>query len=249
MFLKMAIMNNSGNVGKSMICDNLLRKRIPNAEVIKIETINSDGSDDGTISAKQIKKVFDLIDTTDTAIIDVGASNIETFMSNLKKLNGAHEDIDFFIIPTTPKPKQQVDTLTTIDDLLQLGVEPEQIKVIFNFFDSDLTLEENYPVIFDSSLFKELDIANVKNQFTITDNPVFDMLGELGYSFTEIAEDERDFKALIRASKDKEERSQLSHLRSSKRLAQGFIKELDVTFAKLMKSCDIELHEEDTVNE
>ena len=104
-------------------------------------------------------------------------------------------------------------------------------------------------VIFDSSLFKELDIANVKNQFTITDNPVFDMLGELGYSFTEIAEDERDFKALIRASKDKEERSQLSHLRSSKRLAQGFIKELDVTFAKLMKSCDIELHEEDTVNE
>jgi len=40
MFLKIAVLNNSGNVGKSMICDNLFLPRIPNSEVLKIETLN-----------------------------------------------------------------------------------------------------------------------------------------------------------------------------------------------------------------
>ncbi|MGL4666837.1 MAG: StbB family protein [Saezia sp.] len=241
MFLKIAIMNNSGNVGKSMICDNLLRTRIPDAEVIKIETINSDGSNDETISAKQIKQVFTLIDTHDTAIIDIGASNIEIFVNNLRISNGAHEEIDFFLIPTTPKPKQQVDTLMTIEDLLNLGVEKEKIKLIFNFHDNDLTVKQNYSIIFSNDLAKTLELDKISNQMSISDNPVFDMLGELGYSFQDIANDKRDFKTLIRSTDNKEERIQLSHLRSAQRLAISFTQELDQTFAALMKSCSIKL--------
>ena len=241
MFLKIAVMNNSGNVGKSMICDNLLKTRIPNAKIIKIETINSDGTTDDTVSAKNIKQVFDLIDTHDIAIVDVGASNIETFMSNLQKLNGAHEDIDFFFIPTTPKPKQQTDTINTIDNLLDLGVKSEQIKIIFNFHDDGILPKDLYPVIFDSEIAKDINLEKNNNIFTISDNPVFDMLGELGYTFSDIANDERDFKALIRSTDNKEERSQYSHLRSAQRLAKGFTIELDDTFNKLMKACDIKL--------
>lgn len=239
MFLKVAIINNSGNVGKSMICDNLLRTRIPNSVVIKIETINSDGTLDQTIAARNIKEVFELIDTNDVSIIDVGASNVETFMSNMIKLDGAHEDIDFFFIPTTPKPKQQIDTIKTYETLLNMGVEPEKIKIIFNFYDDNLTVQQLYSSIFESVLVKELGLNKPANLFTISDNPVFDMLGELGYTFMDIANDERDFKTLIQVSTDKNERSQLSHLRSAKRLAVGFTKELDATFKKLMKSCDI----------
>lgn len=241
MFLKIAIVNNSGNVGKSMICDNLLRPRIPNADIIKIETINSDGTSDKTISAKNLKKVFELIDSSDTAIIDVGASNIETFMSNLIKLNGAHEDIDYFIIPTAPKPKQQIDTIKTIEQLLNMGVESDKIKIIFNFHDEDIAIQEQFSVIFESDIVEELNLQQKENIFAITDNPAFDMLGELGYSFMEIANDPRDFKSLIRANDDKNERSQLSHLRSAQRLARGFIKELDVTFNSLAKSCNFNM--------
>ncbi|MGG6325198.1 StbB family protein [Vibrio cholerae] len=247
MYLKIAIMNNSGNVGKSMICDNLLRTRIPNADVVKIETINSDGTMDATVAAKNIKQVFDRIDESDISLIDVGASNIETFMDNLVKLNGAHEDIDFYIIPTTPRPKQQVDTIKTIERLLDMGVDADNIRVIFNFYDPDVSVKELYPVIFESDLVKELGLNKIQNQFTITENPVFDMLAEIGYSFIEIANDERDFKALIRATENKEERSTLSHLRSAQRLAQGFIKELDSTFNKLMKSCNIKIEKADKV--
>ncbi|WP_299496405.1 StbB family protein [uncultured Shewanella sp.] len=240
MFLKIAIMNNSGNVGKSMICDNLLKPRIPTVETIKIETINSNGTLDETVSAKNIKRVFDLIDSSDVAVIDVGASNIETFMENLSKLKGAHEDIDFFFIPTTPKSKQQIDTISTVEGLLNLGVDENQIKLIFNFHDNDLTVEQYYPLIFESELKSILKLDKKENIFTITDNPVFDMLGEMGTSFIDIANDERDFKSMIRASKDKTERSILSHQRSAQRLAKGFIEELDMTFLKIKNACELE---------
>lgn len=239
MYLKIAVMNNSGNVGKSMVCDTLLYPRIKGADKIKIETINSDGTEDETIAAKDIKKVFELIDSSDVAIIDVGASNIENFMSNLKRLEGAHDEIDFFFIPTTPKPKQQLDTISTVNDLLDLGVEPEKIRLIFNFYDSDYPINEQFSVIFENEIFKILKLKDMKNIFTISDNPVFDMLGELSISFTEIAAENKDYKALIRATKDLDKRAELSHQRSAYRLAKGFVKELDLTFTRINSSCNL----------
>ncbi len=239
MYLKLAIMNNSGNVGKSMICDTLFAPRIPNAEKVKIETINSDGTEEETISAKNIKKVFELIDSKDVCLIDVGASNIEVFMSNLNKLEGSHEEVDYFFIPTTPKPKQQTDTISTIDDLLDLGVEPERIKLIFNFYDPDFPIETLYSVIFESQHYKTLNLKNKANIFKIEDNPVFDMLGEMGIAFTEIANDTRDFKTLIRGNKDAKQRARLSHERSAFRLSQGFVKSLDKTFESVNDVCDL----------
>lgn len=237
MFLKIAIMNNSGNVGKSMICDSFFKPRIEGAQIIKIETINSDGSTDETISAKDIKGVFERIDSADVALIDVGASNIEAFMGNLSLLGDAHEDIDIFVIPTTPKAKQQVDTIATIESLLNLGVDKERIKIVFNFYDNDYSLETQYPIIYESDLFKLLGLDKMKNIFIINDNPVFDMLGEMGKTFMDIANDERDFKTLIRESDNKEQRALLSHQRSAQRLAKGFVKELDVAFKRFSKSC------------
>lgn len=243
MFLKIAIMNNSGNVGKSMVCDTFLKPRIEGAESIKIETINSDGSNDETISAKNFKAVFERIDSTDTAIIDVGSSNIETFMKNLSRLPDAHQDIDLFLIPTSPKPKQQADTIATIHSLLGLGVNKERIKLIFNFYDVEFSPQQLYPIIFENEIAKMLELDDFQNITTIPDNPVFDMLGEIGISFTEIANDKRDFKALIRGTEDREERALLSHQRSAQRLARGFIKELDTAFDKIQGAFDVAVAE------
>ncbi len=46
MYLNIAVVNNSGNVGKSTICDILLKPRLEGAKVVKVETINSDGTND-----------------------------------------------------------------------------------------------------------------------------------------------------------------------------------------------------------
>ena len=47
--MKIAVINFSGNVGKSTIARNLLAPRIPDAEVFAVETINSDGTEDETM--------------------------------------------------------------------------------------------------------------------------------------------------------------------------------------------------------
>jgi hypothetical protein len=240
MYFKAITMNNSGNVGKSMVCDTFLKPRIKDAVVIKVETLNSDGTEDETISAKDIKQVFERIDSADVAIVDVGSSNMQSFMENLQKMGNAHEDFDLFIVPTITTHKQQIDTIATVESLLDLGVEKEKI---FNFYDQEFAVEQLYPAIFDSTLVKTLGLNNRKNIITISENPVFDIIGEMGKSFTNIATDNRDFKALIRAEKDKGARAVLSHQRSAHRLANGFIKELDMAFKKLMASCKLEVTE------
>lgn len=233
MYFKAVTMNNSGNVGKSMICDTLLKPRMEGVSVVKVETLNSDGTQDETISAKDIKLVFERIDEADRVIVDVGSSNVEIFMSNLRRMGDAYEDFDLFVIPTTPNHKQQIDTIATVNSLLDLGVDKDRIKLVFNFYDDEYKIEQLYSTIFDDQIAKDLKLSIKRNVVTISENPVFDMLGEMGKSFIEIANDNRDFKALLRAEKNKEKRAVLSHQRSAQRFANGFIKELDRAFSRL----------------
>jgi hypothetical protein len=243
MFLKIAVMNNSGNVGKSMICQNLLSPRIPNAGVIKVETNNSDGTTDKKVSAKEVDEIFSQLDSHDTCIIDVGSSNIETFMSNFEKIEGSIEDIDYFFLPTTPVQKQQVDTISTIHKLLELDVNINQIKIVFNFYNPDLNIERQYPVIFENPVTKKMKLDNVDHQFIIEESELFNYLGQTGFSYSEILSDERDFKTLIRATQDKDERNALSLERMTQRFVNGFDKKLNFTFNKIAKACDINLTE------
>ncbi|ARR10543.1 MULTISPECIES: StbB family protein [Vibrio harveyi group] len=236
-FLKIAVLNNSGNVGKSMICERLLAPRIPNAEIIKIETINADGSDDEKISAKDTGEVRTRIDMADVCIIDVGASNIELFINSLSKMNDTVDDIDVFIIPTTPKPKQLTDTINTVMSLKLLGVPFESVKIIMNMCDHDFSLEKQYPLLFSDSSLKKLGLGQVKNQFVIPHTELFDLAASAGLDYKEIVTDDRDFKALIRATKDKEERAELSMRRTVCSLYKGFDAELDECFNKIASSC------------
>ncbi|WP_394213499.1 StbB family protein [Enterovibrio calviensis] len=231
--LKIAVINNSGNVGKSTICDTLLRPRITNAEIIKIETINSDGTDDETLSASNLLKVQEKIDLTDIAIIDVGASNIEMFIENMQKSEGSHEDIDFFVIPTTPQNKQQVDTLATIKTLIYMGVPTDCIRVIFNMVEENLSIEDQFQTILSDPIAKQLGINKQENQAVIPHNPVFDLMNTVGMKFDDLLNDGRDFRQLMKDAKTSEKRSILSVQRSGHRLAKGFNGKLDTAFSKL----------------
>ncbi len=57
MNIKIAVVNNSGNMGKSTICDYLLLPRLEGAKVVKVETINTDGTNDVKISAKEFLEI------------------------------------------------------------------------------------------------------------------------------------------------------------------------------------------------
>src|SRR5699024_8581823 len=95
------------------------------------------------------------------AIVDVGSSNIETFIKKLTSYKGSQEDFDYFIIPTTPQNKQQMDTLVTIETLLDLDVEPERIKVIFNMVESERSFDKQFSTILENKTFKSLKIKDL----------------------------------------------------------------------------------------
>ena len=239
MILKIAFLNNSGNVGKSTICKNMFETRIPNAEIIKIETINSDGTNDEKLSAKDIVEIFERMDTTDIALIDIGASNIELLMEHFEKIEGSILDIDYFVIPTIDDRKIQDDTISTYNKLVNMGVDPECIKVIFNKVDSAQSLDKQFSVLFESDELEDLNLSDVDNQFIIEESQLFEMLGRTGFTYGDILNDKRDFRQLISAAETKEEKSILSKERMAFRLVSGFDKKIDKTFKKLISTTDI----------
>jgi hypothetical protein len=231
MYLNIAIVNNSGNVGKSTICETMLKPRIPNAEVIKVETINSDGTDDVKFSANEFDSILKQMDAADCSIIDVGSSNIESFILKMQEFKGSEEDIDFFIIPVIPKHKQQIDAVTTASMLLDMGVEPNSIKFIFNMSDKKLSIEKQYPD-FLNGLKNALDIE-IDNYAIIYETGVFAMLNNLDRKFVDVANDNRDFRSLLRQAESREAREALSEQRSVKRLVNGVNDEMDIAFKAL----------------
>ncbi|WP_087019241.1 StbB family protein [Thaumasiovibrio subtropicus] len=230
-YLKIAVVNTSGNVGKTTVVDSLLKPRLPEAHVLKLETINNDGSEDKTMSSANLIAVQEEIDMHDLLIIDVGASNIEKWLQNLEKNSGSHEDIDYYIVPVTPQSKQQIDTISTIKMLKNIGVDTDAIRVIFNQVDDTESLDSQFGVIFENRIAKELKLKSV-NGLTIPHSPLFELMNDLGTTLADFVDDDTDYKAAIRAA-SKEERAELSARRTGVRLAKNFNEKLDHVYANL----------------
>lgn len=229
MYLNIAVVNNSGNVGKSTICDILLKPRLEGAQVVKVETINSDGTNDEKFSAEHFEDVLNKMDEHDCSIIDVGSSNIENFLLKMQEFKSSHEDIDYFLVPVTPSNKQQVDSVSTIENLMTLGIEPERIKVVFNMANKKLAVTKEYAE-FLSGLPSSISLSDYPVVFEST---VFDLLAKIDRPFLDVLNDKRDYRSLIRQSESKEERNVLSFERSAHRLVNGFNDELDQAFSAL----------------
>ncbi|HFO8042093.1 TPA: StbB family protein [Escherichia coli] len=230
MILKIVVLNNSGNVGKSTLCRSLLSPRIAGSKIINIESINTDGSTSEKHRASDFIEIMKIIDSLLCVIVDVGSSNIEVFMNKLKSYDGAHEDFDYFIIPVTPQNKQQQDTLVTINHLYDLNVPPEKIKIVFNQVDSSRNFDKQFAVILESEAFKELGIVNYS---MIPDTELFRYLSDMGKDINTVLNDDRDFRTLMRETDDPDILELLSTERAIKRLATGINKELDIAFNHL----------------
>lgn len=230
MYLKMAILNNSGNVGKSTICQALLKPRLEGSAIIKVETINTDGTTDEKISAKEFHEIIKRIDEVDCTIIDVGASNIEQFMVQMTEYQGSHDLIDHFIVPVTPQEKQQRDSIATINSLLDMGIEDNRVKVVFNLAEKDIAIEKQFSIFLADKQCKKIAGKNIP---TVYHNNIFNILTTMGMKYEDVYKDDRDYRALIRAAGTKEEREELSNLRAAKMLMNGFNSDMDVAFSNL----------------
>jgi MinD-like ATPase involved in chromosome partitioning or flagellar assembly len=216
--MKLAVISFSGNVGKTTIARHLLAPRMPGAQVVAIESINA-GQDtrgqDHVIRGRQFAELQEFLQVVDDVVVDIGASNVEELLALMHRYRGSHEDFDCFIVPTVPAGKQQQDTLATLAELSRLGVAAHRVRLVFNMVE------------------QASDLARVSLDCRLGANEIYGRVQGSGANSAALAADPADYKALIAATGDNNERLALAQRLATWRLARGVVPELDACFAAL----------------
>ena len=223
--LKIAVVNFSGNVGKSTIARHLLSPRMPEAGVVAVESINADSASDITVKGGDFGRLQEDLMLEDAAIIDVGASNIEQFMSLMRMYRGSQDDFDLFIVPCVPVPKQQKEC---VNALAELGVPAKKIVVVFNMVEPNTNVAEIFEPVLrfaDAEGKCQVDVRAV-----IYKNEVFTRLRGSTETIQSLLDDSTDFKAEIKKATVPEERLAFAERLSTQRLAQGVQENLNAVF-------------------
>lgn len=233
MNMKVAVINFSGNVGKSTVARHLLAPRIPNATVIAVETINSDGDAEAdAIRGKQYAMLSEALALADGGVVvDVGASNVEEFLGQMKQYQGSHEDFDYFVVPVVPARKQQRDTLNTIDALADMGIPAKKIRLVFNMVEQDDDPAQVFAGLF--SYAAEEKRFTLREDAVIHASDIYAKLQGADNDIKAILADPIDHKEAIKSAKDADEKLAHAQRLAIKRLAGGVNTELDSVFKTL----------------
>jgi hypothetical protein len=235
--VKVAVLNFSGNVGKTTVAGHLLKPRMGDAPIFSVESLNVDASADGLevekVKGRKFGELVDQLMQLDQAIIDVGASNVEDFFKLMQQYHGSHEEFDFFVVPVVKEKKQQADTINTLRALARLGIPKDKILLLFNKVEVDDSLRDDFGALFG--------LAEAEKSFTLRPgaviyaNEVFERLKSVGKSLGNITADETDYRAKLRETKDEAEKEFCVRMVALKRLGTTANRNLDDVFRVLFQ--------------
>lgn len=235
--MKVAVMNFSGNVGKTTVAGHLLKPRMGEAQIFSIETINSgadaDGLDVEKMKGKKFGELVDDLMQRESAIIDIGASNVEDFLKLMQQYDGSHEEFDYFIVPVVKEKKVQADTVNTIRALQKLGIDKNRIRMVFNKVEIDDSVTEDFAALFGLAESEKSFV--VKPEAVIYSNEVFERLKTVGKSLGDITADQTDYRAKLKTTKNEDEKELCVQMVALKRLATTANKNLDDVYKALFQ--------------
>ncbi len=233
--MKVVVLNFSGNVGKTTVAAHLLAPRMSDAQVYSVESLNigadAAGIDAEKMKGKQFGELVDAIMPLDTAIVDVGASNVEDFLKLMQLYDSSHEEFDYFVIPAVKEKKVLGDTVNTIRALAALGVEKKKIRMIFNKVDVDDSVESDFAPLFGLAASEKSFV--IKPECTIYANEVYERLKSVGKSLGDVTKDETDYRAKMKETADGDEKDFCIKMVALKRLAVTANKNLDDVYKNL----------------
>ncbi|MFG6433048.1 StbB family protein [Roseateles sp. LYH14W] len=229
--MKVAVINFSGNVGKSTVARHLLKPRIPGAEVIMIESINADEGEQQALRGRQFGELQEYLQMTDNVIVDIGASNVEELLAAMKRYRESHTDFDHFIVPTVPALKQQQDTVATLAELARLGIPAKKVHVLFNMVEDG----EDLAQVFDPVLafLAVHPVAEADLACRMGTNEIYGRIRRTDLDLSTLLADETDYKAAIAAAEGQAAKLVLAQRLATRRLAAGVVPDLDDCFAGL----------------
>jgi hypothetical protein len=229
--MKIAVINFSGNVGKTTVARHLLAPRIPGAEVVAVESLNADDTEAQALRGRQFGELQEYMHTVDSAVVDIGASNVEDLLALMHRYQGSHEDFDCFVVPTVAPVKQQHDTVATIVDLSRLGVRPARIRLLFNMVDDPRTLGLTFAALLE--FIAEQPIAHTDPRCYLGTNEIYQRLKGSAADLVRLANDATDYKAEIARATSTADKLALAQKLATQRLARGVVPELNACFAAL----------------
>ena len=234
---RIAVINFSGNVGKTTIASQLLAARMPDAPFYSIESRNLDATADGVkvvrLRGKDYGDLLENVFLLDEVIVDVGASNIGDFMRLMTQYHASHEVFDLYLVPVVKEKKQQADTINTIKALAALGVPAEKIRVVFNKVEADDSVEMVFASIFGAQA--EQRTFMIMPGAVIYWNDAFEKVKNRGRSLTDILADDTDYRAKAREAMDVQAREQLIAMAMVKMLSASAVKNLDSVYRALLR--------------
>jgi hypothetical protein len=222
--VKIAVLNNSGNVGKTTISRHLLSPRMNNCSILHVESLN-DGGGDSAFRGAEFRKVLQEVAILDDAVVDIGSSNIEAVYEQLKILRGAHEEFDHYVVPTVPSPKQQRDTANTLNTLREINIPSSKIRLVFNMVEHGARVQDVFPDLVDSAQRAGIPIA------VVYDNEIFELLG--GETLASAIVDIPAAKRRLAQTDSITEKRTLATAIGISRLAEGVKEEMDTAFEGL----------------
>lgn len=229
--MKLAVINFSGNVGKTTVARHLLAPRIPGCQVVAVESINADDGQSVTIRGRQFAQLQEFLQSVDNVVIDIGASNVEDLLKLMRRYRDSQQDFDGFIIPTVPARKQQQDTAATLTELARIGVPPERLRLVFNQVDDDSPIDRTFDTLL--AYCASTGVVEPRQAACISFNEVYALVRGTGQSLAELAADTTDYKASIAKASVQADKLALAHRLAIQRLARGVIPELDACFESL----------------
>jgi hypothetical protein len=229
--MKLAVINFSGNVGKTTVARHLLAPRIPGCQVVAVESINADDGQSVTIRGRQFAQLQEFLQSVDNVVIDIGASNVEELLKLMRRYRDSQEDFDGFVVPTVPARKQQQDTVATLAELARIGVPPERLRLVFNQVDDDSPIDRTFETLL--AYCSSSGVVRPRLAASISFNEVYALVRGAGQSLAELAADRTDYKAEIAKAGTQPDKLALAHRLATQRLARGVIPELDACFAAL----------------
>ena len=229
--MKIAVINFSGNVGKTTVARHLLVPRIGGAELVSVESLNADDHQALALRGRQFGELQEYLQTVDSVVVDIGASNVEDLLALMHRYRGSHEDFDCFVVPTVPALKQQQDTIATLAELARLGVSAARLKVVFNMVDDGVEVAQAFETLL--AFIAEHPLAQADVRCRLGRNEIYERIKTTPVELAALARDETDYKALIVAAVDMADKLALAQKLATRRLACGVVPELDACFAAL----------------
>lgn len=229
--MKIAVINFSGNVGKTTLARHLLLPRIEGAELVSIESLNADEGQGQALRGRQFGELQEYLQTVDSAVVDIGASNVEELLGLMQRYRGSHEDFDCFVVPTVPALKQQQDTIATLVELARLGVPSSKVRLVFNMVESGHEIQPSFFIVL--AFLDQQPVAIANPACRLGTNEIYARIRSSAVDLTTLARDGTNYKALILETPDTARKLALAQRLATRRLASGVVPELDACFAAL----------------